>query len=105
MSVGVPTGNIKAQYVFTVTVDHASCAANTSIETVVTVPGLKVGDFVAVNKPSLEAGLSVANARVSAADTLAIQVSNTTAGAIDEASETYTITVLRPESIVTGFYG
>lgn len=97
MSAGVISGNIFRAEVRSVTIDHPSCAANTSIETTVTVDGLKLGDFVAVNKPSLEAGLAVANARVSAANTLAVQVINTTAGAIDEASESYTLLIMRPE--------
>lgn len=97
MSAGIIDGNVARIRIQSVTIDHASCAANTSIETTVSVPGLAVGDFVAVNKPSLEAGLAVANARVSAADTLAVQVINTTAGAIDEASETYTLVIVHPE--------
>lgn len=97
MSAGVISGNAFHIEVRDVTIDHASCAANTSIETTVTVNGLKTGDAVFVNKPSLEAGLAVANARVSAADTLAVQVINTTAGAIDEASETYKLLIVRPE--------
>lgn len=101
MSVGIPMGNVKAFGVLTIAVDHASCAANTSIETDVSVPGLKTGDFVAVNKPTLSAGLGVANARVKSDGTLSIQVINTTAGAIDAASETYTVLWARPEGSIS----
>jgi hypothetical protein len=50
---------------------------------------------VFVSKPSESAGLGVVNARVSAADTLAITFMNTTAAPIDPAAETYKILVIR----------
>lgn len=78
-------------------INVASVAANTSAEQTFTVPGLKVGDFVSVNKPSLSAGLVIGNARVSAADTLAITFGNLTGSPIDPAAETYLIKVFRPE--------
>ena len=80
-----------------VTLDVASVAATTSVEQTVTVKGLKPGDFVSVNKPSLHAGLVVSTCRVSAADTLAITFGNTTAGAIDPAPESYLLFYFRPE--------
>lgn len=69
----------------------ASVAANTTAEQAFTVPGLAVGDSIDVNKPSHQAGLSVGNVRVSAANTLSIQFVNTTAGALVPAAETYII--------------
>ena len=75
--------------------DVASVAANVSAEQTFTVAGLAVGDLVFVLKPSLTAGLGIVNARVSAADTLAITFMNTTAGALDPAAETYLIFVMR----------
>jgi hypothetical protein len=76
-------------------IDVASVAANTTAEQTFSVPGLDTGDSISVSKPSLSAGLGVVNARVSAADTLAITFINATAAPIDPASETYKITVLR----------
>ncbi|MGH9967714.1 MAG: hypothetical protein ACREBG_07740 [Pyrinomonadaceae bacterium] len=73
----------------------ASVAANTSAEQTFTVTGLATTDKVFVNKPALNAGLVVGNARVSAADTLAITFGNLTAGAIDPAAETYEIIAIR----------
>lgn len=73
----------------------ASVAANTTAEQTFTITGLDTGDLVFVNKPALSAGLGIANARVSAADTLAITFVNATAGAIDPAAETYKIFVFR----------
>jgi hypothetical protein len=80
-----------------ITLDVASVAANTSAEQTFTVRGLRPGDFVHVNKPSLHAGLVVSTARVSAADTLAITFGNTTAGAIDPSPEAYLLFYFRPE--------
>jgi hypothetical protein len=72
-----------------------SVAANSAPEQTFTVPGLQVGDSLDVNKPSTQAGLSIGNVRVSAANTLAIQYVNTTAGAIVPAAETYIIGGMR----------
>jgi hypothetical protein len=84
-----------------VSLDVGSVAANTTAEQTFTVPGLRVGDFVLVSKPSLSAGLSVANARVSAANTLAITFGNHTASPIDPAAESYLLFVFRAEKQVT----
>lgn len=81
--------------VYSQSIDVASVAANTTAEQTFTVTGLTTADKVFVNKPSLSAGLGIANARVSAADTLAITFVNATAAAIDPAVETYTVIALR----------
>lgn len=66
--------------------------ANTTSEQTFTVTGLKTGDVVVVNKPTHQTGLSVVGCRVSAANTLAIQFCNNTAGNITPtASETYKV--------------
>lgn len=66
--------------------------ANTTSEQTFTVTGLKTGDVVVVNKPTHQTGLSVVGCRVSAANTLAIQFANNTAGNITPtASETYKV--------------
>lgn len=83
--------------VVSLTINVASVGAATSAEQTFAVPGLKVGDFVAVAKPSLSAGLAVGSARVSAADTVAITFVNATAGAVDPASETYLLFWFRAE--------
>ena len=83
--------------VVSLTIDVASVAINTTAEQTFTLTGLRTGDFVFVNKPSLSAGLGVAGARVSANDTIAITFVNATAGAIDPASQTYLVFWFRPE--------
>lgn len=81
--------------------DVAEVAANTSAEQTFTVTGLKVGDVVVVNKPSANAGLVVGNARVSAANTLALTFGNLTGSPINPSAETYDIWVFRPETKLT----
>ena len=87
--------NLSQVRVYSQSLDVASVAANVSAEQTFTVTGLATTDKVFVNKPSLSAGLGVVNARVSAADTLALTFMNTTAGAVDPGAETYTIVAIR----------
>jgi hypothetical protein len=82
--------------VASVTLDVASVAANTSAEQTFTVNGLTTDMMVFVNKPDLDAGLVVGNARVSAANTLALTFGNSTAGAVDPASEVYKLFWFKP---------
>lgn len=81
--------------IYTTSLNVASVAANTSAEQTFTVTGLTTSDKVFVIKPSLSAGLVIGNARVSAADTLAITFGNLTAAPIDPAAETYTVVAIR----------
>jgi len=97
MSTGIIAGNAATMNVIQFVWDPGSCAASTTNEQTVTIPGLKVGDQVSVSKPSLNAGISVGSARVSAANTLAVQLANSTASPIDPGSETWTAVVVRPE--------
>lgn len=91
--------------VFTFTYDPASIAAATVAEQTVTIPGLRVGDqVVSVTKPTLTAGVGIVNARVSSANTMAVQWVNATAAAVDPASEVYTAMVWRPERVVAGVF-
>ena len=94
-TVGASGTNITQIRVYSQALDVASVAANTTAEQTFTVTGLTTGDKVFVNKPALNAGLGVVNARVSAADTLALTFVNATGLAIDPASETYTIVAIR----------
>lgn len=83
--------------VVNVTIDLASVAANTSAEQTFTVTGLSTDMMVFVNKSDLDAGIGIVNARVSAADTLALTIMNSTAGAVDAASETYKLFWIKPD--------
>jgi len=101
MGVNLQDGNIDRMGVVQSSINVASVAANTTAEQTFTVTGLRLGDMVLVSKPSLSAGLGLVNARVSANDTLALTFSNSTAGAIDPAAETYTIAWFRPYAGMT----
>jgi len=82
---------------FSVGWSPAEVAANTSAEQDLTVTGVKVGDVIAVNKPTAQAGLGVVGARVSAADTVSVTFGNFTAATpiTPTASETYSFLVVR----------
>ena len=97
-----PFGNIAQLGLLQIPVVPVSVAAATTVEQMFTVVGLQVSDVVFITKPSGQAGLSIATARVSALATLAVTYSNTTAGAITPAAETYTMLVARPQPIVVG---
>lgn len=83
--------------VISVTLDPEEVSANTTEEQTFTIAGLRTGDFVAVSKPSHTTGVVVGSARVSAADTLAIQFVNPTGSGVNPASEDYTLLVYRAE--------
>jgi hypothetical protein len=95
LTLGAAGTAITQMRVYSQAIDPASVAANTTAEQTFTVTGLTTADKVFVNKPTNTAGLGIVNARVSAADTLAITFGNFTAAPIDAASETYTITAIR----------
>ncbi len=101
MSVGIPSGNVKAMGVVSVVFDVASLSANTTEEQTVTVKGLKTTDFVSVSKPSHDTGAMAGTARVSADNTLAVTFMNATGSAIDPGSETYMVYWARPEGVVS----
>lgn len=95
VSIGASPTPITQIKVYSQSIDVASVAANTSAEQTFTVTGLTTADKVFVNKPSLSAGLVLGNARVSAANTLALTFGNLTASPIDPAAETYQIVAIR----------
>ena len=95
---GVFLGNALSTNVVSLPVTPVSVAANTTAEQSFTVAGLVAGDYVGVSKPSLNAGLGIVNARVSAANTLAVTYSNNTASPIVPTAETYTVLVVRSSS-------
>lgn len=69
----------------------ASVAANTAAEQTFTIAGLVAGGEVYVTKPTVTANLVVAGARISAANTLAINFANNSGSAITPPAETYLV--------------
>lgn len=80
---------------FAAAIDPAAVAAATTAEQLFAVPGITTADKLFINKPTLTAGLGIANVRASAADQIAITFVNATGTAIDAALETYTIIAMR----------
>lgn len=94
MAVSTLSGNVRGISIIEATVDLGSVAANTTETETATVTGVETGDVIlAAIKPTLEAGLLIGTAWVSAANTVSIQVANVTGSPIDEASETWRFVV------------
>ena len=103
MSVGVIGGNVFAISVVSVALTPAAVNTITAPEQIFAVPGAKVGDFVFVNKPTAQAGVGIAGARVSSAGNVGITFVNPTAGNITPtAAETYTFLFVRADSTQAG---
>lgn len=92
-----PAGVTPIQFVFHISaaLTPGSVAAATTAEGTFAVAGLLPGDVVSVSKPTFQAGLGIAGARVPAANTLNITFVNPTAGAITPTAGTYQISVVR----------
>lgn len=102
MSTSVVRGNVRFMFAVAVVFDPAAVATITTAEQTVTVTGVAVGDFVMAMKPTLTTGVTIGNVRVSAANTIAIQFVNPTAGSVNPVSETWQFLILRPEYPVLG---
>lgn len=97
-TIQLPTGNFWKIGIFNLTLSPVAVGAATCAEQAfaATGIGLLTTDVVLVQKPTAQAGLGIAGARVSAADQLSINFVNPTAGSITPtASEVYIVTVLR----------
>ena len=92
-----PVGNLISLGVFSLALAPAAVGANTTAEQLFanTGIGLRVGDFVSVNKPSAQAGLGIVGVRVAAADEIGITYCNDTAASITPSAETYLVKVDR----------
>lgn len=102
MSTQIVRGNIRGIFTIAVTLSPSAVGANTTAEQAFTISGIQATDNVIdVTKPTTQAGLGIVNFRVSAANTVAVAFSNNTAGNITPtASESYRMTVIRPENPV-----
>lgn len=96
-------GNLIYNWLIAPTLTPVAVAGATAAEQNFTIPGLIVGDYVDVNCNSAQtAGLSIGNVRVSAANILTIEFSNSTAGSLTPASAVYLINIGRPEVGISG---
>ena len=99
-TVQMPVGNLWKVGMFSLAIAPATVATTTTAEQTFSATGigLLTTDFVIVQKPTAQAGLFITNARVSAADTLAITFGNVTSGTLTPTTtETYKVIVLRPQ--------
>lgn len=102
MGYTIHAGNVAGISIVTVAVDLGSVAANTSEEETATVPGVKVGDVVVCMDSALSAGQVISQARASAADTVLLQVINTTASPIDAGSRSMKFLVVSQDGANLG---
>lgn len=81
----------------TVAVDPASLLTVAAADTSITITGAAVGDTVILNPPTagLTAGLLICGAWVSATNTVKVRLYNSTGSTIDEASASWTYTLIR----------
>lgn len=68
------------------TLTTGSVGATTTLETTSTVTGILAADVIAVNKPAAQAGLGIAGYRATAADTIGVNYSVISSGAITPTS-------------------
>lgn len=88
--------NILGINVGTFSLDPANITTLTSLESSVTIRGVNVGDVVFLNVPaSLHTGLAFSGVRVSAANTIALRLSNFTGSDINDTARTWTYTWIR----------
>lgn len=80
---------------YTQTITPASVATATVAEQTFTVTGLTTADTVIVNAGAIANAVAIGNVRVSAANTLAVQFCNPTAGALTPTAGTWTIIAFR----------
>ncbi len=79
-----------------VVLSPVAVAASTTAEQSFTVVGARVGDGVLVTKPTAQAGIGIAGARVISFNTVGVTFINATAGSITPtATETYIFTFFR----------
>jgi hypothetical protein len=90
-------GNIQSSFILTVTITPAATAATTTLEQTFTVPGLIPGDILSISAQfALVSLVTLENARVSVANTLALAFNNSTAGSLTYPAGVFAIEVNRP---------
>lgn len=100
---GISEGNIKGQWVVSLTLSPGSVAPNTTAEQTFTLTGVQLGDMVDISKPTTQGGLGIVNTRVSAANVLAIAFGNLTGSTITPTSnEVYYVQVSRVDNLAVG---
>lgn len=99
MSTGITQGNTENVSLVTAIFDVASVGAATSVQQNVTVLGVQPSDFISVANATHTAGLTYGPCVCTTANTVAMTITNVTAGALDPASQTFTFLVVRGETL------
>ena len=98
LSSTIARGNILYDGMIQATLTPVSVAGSTAAEQSFTIPGLQLNDFLDVNcNVAQTAGIGIGNVRVSAVNTMSVEFSNSTAGALTPAAGVYNINVIRGE--------
>lgn len=98
MSTTIPRGNVARMFCLSGSLNPGAVGAATSAEQNVPVVGVRVGDFVIAEKPTLDTGLMVGSCRVNATDNIKVNLMNATAGSINAPDEVWRFLVFRPEN-------
>lgn len=96
MSTTIPRGAIAQMFTVSGSLNPGQVTTATSAEQNVPVTGVKVGDFVIAEKPTLDAGLMVGSCRVSADGNIKVNLMNCTAGTINAGDEVWRFLIFRP---------
>lgn len=94
----IPFGNLLSTFLLSSTITPAATAAATTLEQTFTVNGLQLGDQISGITPqfAITSLVDMVNYRVSAANTLAIAFSNSSAGSLTYPSGLFYVEVNRP---------
>lgn len=98
MSSTIPRGNIFRVFALSGSMNPGQVTTATSAEQNVPVVGVRVGDFVIAEKPTLDAGLMVGSCRVNATDNIKVNLMNCTGSTINAPDEVWRFLVFRPEN-------
>jgi hypothetical protein len=105
-TMNIVRGNIAQTKVFATSLGPtapASVAANITAPQTFTIRGVKPGDYINCQCATAQtAGISIANVRVSAVDTIIVDFNNSTAGALVPVAGPYGFVWGTPESLPLG---
>ena len=90
-------GNIVYAWLIMPSLTPVAVGANTTAEQSFTIPGIQANDNISIYSFSAQtAGIGIANARVSANNTIQVGFSNSTAGSLTPVAGQYYMCICRP---------
>lgn len=95
----IARGNMLYDWIIAPTLTPVSVAGSTAAEQSFTIQGLQVGDVCDITCQAAQtAGIGIGNVRVATANTLTVEFTNSTAGALTPVSGVYNVIIQRPET-------